>query len=88
MGVRPTAEEQKNVVAEQVGGVARALRVASDDLHDQGQSPVAGYWAPTTCRALKERISKKNLIGDGIALRPRYGELKRETFPGPSPEAT
>jgi hypothetical protein len=45
MGVRArsAADEQKNVAAERVGGVARALRVASDDLHDQGQSLVAGY---------------------------------------------
>jgi hypothetical protein len=40
---RSAADEQKNVAAERVGGVARALRVASDDLHDQGQSLVAGY---------------------------------------------
>jgi hypothetical protein len=45
MGVhaRSAADEQKNVAAERVSGVARALRVASDDLHDQGQSLVAGY---------------------------------------------
>jgi hypothetical protein len=45
MGVRArsAADEQKNVAAERVSGVARALRVASDDLHDQGQSLVAGY---------------------------------------------
>jgi hypothetical protein len=45
MGVRArsAADEQKNVAAERVGGVARALRVASDDLHGQGQSLVAGY---------------------------------------------
>ena len=40
---RSAADEQKNVAAGRVGGVARALRVASDDLHDQGQSLVAGY---------------------------------------------
>ena len=40
---RSAADEQKNVAAERVGGVARALGVASDDLHDQGQSLVAGY---------------------------------------------
>jgi hypothetical protein len=45
MGVRArsAADEQKNVAAERVSGVARAFRVASDDLHDQGQSLVAGY---------------------------------------------
>ena len=40
---RSAADEQKNVAAERVGGVARAFPVASDDLHDQGQSLVAGY---------------------------------------------
>ena len=40
---RSAADEQKNVAAERVGGVAHALRVASDDLRDQGQPMVAEY---------------------------------------------
>jgi hypothetical protein len=40
---RSSADQQKNVAAERVGGVARALRAASDDLDDQGQPMVAGY---------------------------------------------
>ena len=40
---RSAADEQKNVAAERVGGVAHALRVASDELRDQGQPMVAEY---------------------------------------------
>jgi hypothetical protein len=40
---RSAVDEQKNVAAERVGGVARALRVASDDLRDQGQPMMAEY---------------------------------------------
>jgi hypothetical protein len=40
---RSAADEQKNMAAERVGGVARALRVASDDLRDKGQPMVAEY---------------------------------------------
>ena len=40
---RSAADEQKNVAAERVGGVAHALRVASDDLRERGQPMVAEY---------------------------------------------
>jgi hypothetical protein len=40
---RSAAHEQKNVAAERVGGVAHALRVASDDLRERGQPMVAEY---------------------------------------------
>jgi hypothetical protein len=40
---RSAADEQKNMAAEQVGGVAHALRVASDDLEGRGHAQVAEY---------------------------------------------
>jgi hypothetical protein len=40
---RSAADEQKNVAAERVGAWHRALRLASDDLRDQGQPMLAEY---------------------------------------------
>jgi hypothetical protein len=60
---RSAADEQKNVAAERVGGVARALRVASDDLHDQGQSLVAGYSRHVAegLEAMAQSLSRRSL---------------------------
>jgi hypothetical protein len=40
---RSAADQQKNMAAERVGGVAHALRVASDDLEGRGHPQVAEY---------------------------------------------
>jgi F0F1-type ATP synthase membrane subunit b/b' len=40
---RSAAMDQKNAAAERMGGVAHALRTASDDLQSQGQPMIAEY---------------------------------------------
>jgi hypothetical protein len=80
---RSASNEQKNVAAERVGGVAHALRVASDDLRDRGQPMVAEYSRPVAdgLESMAQSLSRRS-VDDLVGGIEDFARQRRVAFMG------
>jgi hypothetical protein len=77
------AEEQKNALAEQLGGVVEALRTSARQLRQQDQSSAARYaeWAADGLGGLSRNLQRKD-FGSLVSEAERYARRQPAVFLG------